>query len=141
MKIKFKTIKSGGNSFIKRLSVYLKNYSIKVHLILDDDKDEPHTHPWDFKSLLLIPYKEFVVWNTPGPELYSNPLKWSYYGMTTHWRMFDIVNRKHNEKHAVSLYRIWGKKIPALTIGIYSKKLQLCSFCKELSYCKEKGEK
>jgi hypothetical protein len=45
MKIKFKTIRSGGNSFIKRFSIYLKNGSIKFHIFLDDDKDDPHSHP------------------------------------------------------------------------------------------------
>lgn len=129
MRLKAKTIKSGGNSFIKRLSIYFHNYSIKVHLILDDDKDEPHTHPWDFKSLLLVPYKEVIF---SSVDITDNKLI-----TTLKHNPLTIVKRLHNERHRVRLYRIFRLKIPALTIGIYSKKIQLCSFCKDLGYCKE----
>ncbi len=115
IRVKVKTIKSKGEDFLKRLSFYFKDgSSLKVHLILKDDEDEPHTHPWDFKSLILFGgYYE-------GEKLYG----------------FFSVNRKHHaEKHQLRLRRIFNYPIPTLTIGLYSKKLQLCSFCESHGYC------
>ncbi len=124
-KIRFKTIRSGGNSFIKRMSVYFKKGSLKVHLFLDDDKDEPHSHPWNFTSLILFGgYDEYV-------ETDNKDLAVKSYG-------FLSRNKKqYFQKHKVKLKRIFGIKIPCLTIGWYSQKKQLCSFCAELGYCKE----
>lgn len=130
MKCHAKTIRSGGSSFIHRLSFYTKTGSIKINLIVDDDKDAPHTHPWDFTSLLIIPYQEFV-WREGdaaplGPGMYEE-----------RHRMFSVVRHHHKDRHRVKLYRFLGIPIPALTIGSYSKKLTLCSFCESLGYCKE----
>lgn len=120
---KTKTIKSNGNSFIHRLSIYFKKGSLKVHLILSDDKGEPHDHPWNFKSLLILPYKEKIY------DSLGNNREFKY-------RPFNIVRRDCKTKHLVQLYRIWGIKIPAFTIGWYGKKTQLCSLCRDLGYCK-----
>lgn len=118
MNTKFKTITTKGKAFIKRLSFYNSDgSSVKLHLILHDDLDEPHTHPWDFSSLILFGgYKE------------ENRI----------FGFLDVNIKKHHEKHQLKLRRIFNIPIPTLTIGIYSPKLQLCSFCTELGYCKNK---
>lgn len=134
MKLTFKKITSGGNSFIYRWSIALKEGSIKVHLILNDDKDEPHTHPWDFTSLMILPYKEIVM-----PPDGSFGMSYDDAREERHY-MFETVKRTHDQRHAVQLYRFMGMRIPALTIGRYSKKNTLCSFCKDLGYCKQTGK-
>ena len=116
MRIKSKTIKSGGKSFLKRLSFYKKDgSSIKLHLILDDDKDEPHDHPWDFSSIILFG---------------------GYYEGDVKYGVGDLNIKLHNTKHKIRLRRFLGFKVPTITLGIYSAKKQLCSFCKDLGYCK-----
>lgn len=119
--ISFKTIKDMGLPFLNRISLYTKDGSIKIHLMVGDDKSEPHTHPWDFKSFLILPYKENID------------------GIEYHHRPFTLLNRTMNQKHRITLYRFMGIKIPALTIGSYKKKKQLCSFCQSLGYCKSEG--
>lgn len=117
--IRFKTIKDMGLPFLKRMSIYLPNGSIKLHLMLNDDKSEPHTHPWDFYSFHLFgSYKE----NLDGVNLRHHP--------------FSLLKRTMNQKHRITLYRLFGIKIPVVTVGYYTKKKQLCSFCQELGYCK-----
>lgn len=121
---KYKTIISGGKLFIKRFSFYTKKGSIKLHIIFNDDGDEAHTHPWDFKSFILFGgYKEECE------------------GKVNKYRMFSINKKLHYQKHKTSLFKIFGIKIPAITIGIYGKKLQLCSLCESLGYCKLNGLK
>lgn len=113
--LKFKTIHSKGKAFIKRLSFYRKDgSSIKLHLILNDDLDEPHDHPWDFSSLILFGgyYEDDILFKTG-----------------------NINMKYHFQKHKTRLRRFLGIKIPTLTIGIYSEKKQLCSFCKDVGYC------
>lgn len=131
MRIKCKTIKLNGNSsFLRRLSIYFKNGSIKIHLITRSDKDEPHTHPWDFKSLLIIPYKEQVFLGKDS-KLHLN----------FNHKSFKVVKREANDRHRTKLYKMFGIEIPALTIGWYGHKKQLCSFCSTLGYCKENPPK
>jgi len=120
MQVKRKTIFSQGKPFIKRLSVYLQDKSsFKLHLILNDDLDEPHTHPWDFTSLILF----------GGYTEESNGQKKKYGFLRKNVKL-------HHESHKITLFRVLGFKIPTITIGKYSKKLQLCSFCQQLGYCK-----
>lgn len=129
--IKFKIIKNHlGEWFLIRLSFNLKKGSIKLHFILRDDIDKPHSHPWDFKSFLLIPYKEVLYTEWVGRKEYFR------YDLKKH-KMFKLVERKSNTLHKTLLYTIFGINIPAITIGRYYEKKQLCSFCKELGYCKE----
>lgn len=122
--IRCKTITSpiDNKVFLARLSYYFKSgKTLKFHLILRSDKDGMHTHPWNFKSLLIIPYKEEVEGN----------------GMRRYWPL-KLVKRNMNEKHRVTLYKLlWLIPIPAITIGLYSEKKQLCSFCKDVGYCKK----
>lgn len=135
--VKCKTIKPNGeSSFIRRVSFYLKKGSIKIHFITSDDNDEPHTHPWDFKSLLIIPYKEktYIKKFEWGKDVFDTSIISKY-------KPFTLVIRKADEYHKTTLYRIFGIKIPALTIGYYGEKKQLCSFCQELGYCKENPPK
>ena len=125
MKIRVKTIHSAGNSFIKRLSIYFKKGSVKIHLFLDDDKDEPHSHPWDFTSWILFGgYDESIESDTGGL-------------LVKRYNFLNKNTKKYHQKHKVTLKRLFGIKIPCLTIGWYSQKKQLCSFCAELGYCKE----
>jgi len=120
MQVKRKTIFSQGKPFIKRLSVYLQDKSsFKLHLILNDDLDEPHTHPWDFTSLILF----------GGYTEESNGQKKKYGFLRKNVKL-------HHASHKITLFRVLGFKIPTITIGKYSKKLQLCSFCQQLGYCK-----
>jgi len=121
MRVKLKTIHTAGRiPFLKRLSLYLKDgSSIKLHLILHDDLDEPHSHPWDFSSLILFGgYKE-------GDVKYS---------------IGDINMKKHYQTHQIKLLRFMGFRVPTLTIGIYTEKLTLCSFCQDLGYCRTTGK-
>jgi hypothetical protein len=116
VKVKCKTIRNrNGNLFISRLSFYRKDgSSYKLHLILGDDEDEPHDHPWDFSSLILFG---------------------GYYEEDVLFKFGNINIKKHDTKHKTKLRRIFGIKIPTLTFGIYSEKKQLCSFCREVGHC------
>jgi hypothetical protein len=79
--MKFKAIKEQGKVFLLRFSKKCNSgSSIKLHIILDDDKGKPHTHPWDFKSRILFGgYRELSFesdklegkgeWNTSGYQL------------------------------------------------------------------------
>lgn len=127
--MKFKVIRRGKKIFLFRLSFPTKTGSIKIHLILSDDTDHPHMHPWDFKSFLLLgAYKEIVDNKSHR-----------------HWP-FAIVKRKSTEHHQVFLYKVFGVRIPCLTIGKYTKKIQpwcehksLCTYCQKLGYCADKA--
>ena len=115
MKFKYKTILNNNKIFLKRFSFYNKNgSSYKLHLILNDDLDEPHTHPWDFTSLILFG---------------------GYYEGNTLYKIGSINKKLHNESYKIRLRRLFGFRITTITISKYSKKLQLCSFCKDLGYC------
>lgn len=121
---KTKKIISGGKVFLRRLSIYLKKGSLKIHIIQNDDMDEHHSHPWDFESFILFGgYVEETI------DDFGNK-------RTEDFRIGDINKKKHYEKHKTKLHRFLGIKIPAVTIGYYSDKLELCSFCKSLGYCK-----
>src|ERR1700722_2050732 len=52
--VKFKTIVKRGRVFLHRLSIPFRRGSIKLHLILNDDYGDPHIHPWEFWSFLLL---------------------------------------------------------------------------------------
>jgi hypothetical protein len=126
--MKFKTIHSNSNSFIKRLSLYFKNGSIKLHIILSDDQDAPHSHPWNFTSIILFGgYIEEVLMS-------DNSIQ------KKEFRLLNVNKKKYYQKHKLSLKRIFGIKIPCITVGWYSNKIQLCSFCSDLGYCKESAK-
>lgn len=129
MRLKFKTIRRTADRkvFLYRIALYLNKGSIKIHFIIRDDIDSPHTHPWNYKSCLISPYKE-IVW-VPTPD--GNTLSAHYSHLP-----FTIVHRECEIKHQTTLYRILGVPIPALTIGRYSDKKQLCSFCAPYGYCR-----
>lgn len=137
MFFKSKTITSGGKPFIKRLSLYLPKGSIKLHLLLDDDKDDDfsggHTHPWDFTSFILFGgYEEYTLRFSNNPNGQFN---------TEKFYMFSLNRKKAEVKHKIKLFRLFGFKIPCITIGYYSDKKQLCSLCQELGYCRSNKEK
>lgn len=127
-KPKFKTITNKGKTFLYRFSIPFARHSIKFHLIVDDDVGEPHLHPWSFTSFLLLgAYKEIVH----DRELRHLP--------------FSLVRYDLRKRHKVVLYRIFGYRIPCVTVGIYSKKAQpwcdrneLCDLCGPLGYCIDK---
>lgn len=128
--VKFKKIVKQGKVFLYRINIYIKKGSIKIHLIMNDDIGEPHKHPWDFSSFLLFgAYKEFL----DGNDLKHKP--------------FSLLKRDKNQIHKVTLYRIFGVKIPCITVGRYSEKKQswckgfpLCDYCKKVGYCIDKKE-
>ncbi len=122
---KFKNIKNNGKTFLLRFSKNCKVGSIKLHIILDDDV-KPHTHPWDFKSIIL-----FGGYN----ETTYNPI-YDFYKITTTYGWLSINEKQMNVEHLVRLRRLFGIKIPCITIGRYGEKKQLCSLCQELGYCK-----
>lgn len=142
LKLKFKIIKNNCNkSFLYRISLYLKKGSIKLHIITGDDSKVFHTHPWNFTSFILFGgYKEqtkplyLCHFDTYGYIQSSIIELYSY--ETKKYRIFSINRKKYNEEHRVELFRLFGIKIPCITIGFYSNKIELCSFCKELGYCK-----
>jgi hypothetical protein len=125
---KFKTIVKRGKVFLHRLSLPFRDGSIKVHLILNDDVGDPHIHPWEFTSFLLLgAYREEVGNQT-----------------TNHWPL-SVVRTPRNKRHRVILYRLFGFKVPCLTIGRYGPKIQewceqaeLCDFCKPHGKCLDK---
>lgn len=108
-----------GKPFIYRLSTQHH----KLHLIVNDDLDGFHTHPWDFKSLIL--FGGYV-------ETLSD-------GTVQKYSMFSINRKVATQSHQIRLFRICGIKIPTLTVGWYGPKTQLCSFCQELGYCKSRS--
>lgn len=113
-----KLVLSGGEPFIFRISLNFKKGSIKLHLIVNDDQDGLHTHPWDFTSFILFGgYFEET----------SNSCQ--------NYNMFSINRKKYNEQHCIKLKRFLSFKIPTLTIGRYSKKFALCSHCQPYGYC------
>jgi hypothetical protein len=122
---KFKAITNNGRAFLYRLSFPFRYHSIKFHLIVNDDVGEPHIHPWQFTTFLLLgAYKEMVS----GRQVRHLPLSLVRYGV--------------NKRHKVKLYRVLGFKIPCLTVGVYSKKIQpwcerkeLCDLCAPTGRC------
>lgn len=130
MQVKFKTIKRTCDSklFLLRWSFYFRKGSLKLHVIVRDDLDTPHTHPWNYRSFLIIPYKEVL---TTYDVEDGTPAKWNYKHLP-----LTLVTRDCKASHVTSLYSFLGWKIPAITIGWYSLKEQLCSFCQEAGYCK-----
>ena len=126
--MKFKIITRGGRIFLIRISIPTTRGSIKVHLILSDDKENPHMHPWNYVSFLLLgAYKEIVD------------------GKLKKHLPFTVVRRRANERHQVILYRLFGVGLPCLSIGVYSRKLQrwceretLCDHCQGVGRCLDK---
>lgn len=129
LQIKFKRITQDEDVFLYRVSLkFRQGTSWKLHIIVGDDKGEPHQHPWNFTSFLLLgAYKELVEEK-----------------MIRRWP-FQIVKNECTEKHKVLLYRLLGYKIPCVTVGKYSEKIQpwcerskLCDMCKSFGYCLDK---
>lgn len=110
--LKYKRITREGRGFLYRINFYLKSgSSIKIHFFnMDDIGTHPHNHPWNFDSLLIIPYKE---------EMYIGD---GVYTFTKRHSILTLVSKSYKDFHKVKLYRVVGVKIPALTIGIYSSK-------------------
>lgn len=113
--LSFKLVRSGGKLFILRASLRRPTGSFKLHLILDDDQDGGHTHPWDFKSLVLFG---------------------GYYELGQLYGFLRINTKKAEEFHETKLRRFLGFKVPTLTIGWYGPKRILCSLCQSVGYCK-----
>jgi len=132
-RFKFKSIKNTqGTTFLYRLSVYFKNGSLKFHLITGDDSPEYHTHPWDFTSFVLFGgYWEYSKYTW---RLQNDTIRVRSVGMG------GFNKKNHTEEHRVELFKVFGLKIPTITIGWYSNKLQLCSFCKEAGHCLQSKE-
>lgn len=115
-----KLIRSGSKRFIFRASLRQRIGSYKLHVIMNDDTGEPHSHPWDFSSLIIFGgYTEILE-----------------DGSKKRFGMFSVNRKDRRVKHLIRLHRVCGFKIPAITIGWYGPKLELCSLCKELGYCK-----
>jgi hypothetical protein len=126
--MKLKVIKQSGQIFLIRLSLPIKNGSIKIHVLLNSDIGYAHKHPWNFTSILVFgAYKEILD------------------GKLLKHGLFSKIKRKASERHKVILYKIFGASIPCITIGKYSKKIQpwcehqnLCEHCTTLGYCMDK---
>lgn len=125
---KFKIITQNGRVFLIRLSFAVPNGSIKFHLILNDDEGEPHIHPWEFTSFMLLgAYRELVN------------------GKVHNHRPLSLVRNNRHKEHKVMLYRLFGLKLPCLTVGKYTDKIQpwcrtkaLCDRCRSFGYCLDK---
>jgi hypothetical protein len=126
--MKLKIIREDGRVFLIRVSIPFGKKSVKVHVILNDDKGKPHKHPWDFKNILLVgAYKEEVDRNF----FLHKPL--------------TIIKRKAYQRHLISLYRVFGIRIPCVTLGLYSEKKapwcereHLCDACLKFGGCQDK---
>jgi hypothetical protein len=138
MKIKTKTICNNDKPFLRRLSIYFGKKSLKFHWITDDDV-KPHTHPWDFTSIIIFGgYNErTLIGVRPPPQDYMKELVYpfSVYFRTTVYGWLSKNKKEANQEHLVELRRLFGIKIPALTVGWYGEKKQLCSLCQEAGYC------
>lgn len=120
--MKFKNIKNNGRTFLLRLGMKCGNGSLKVHIILDDDV-RPHSHPWDFTSLILFGgYREAIK---VGDNVLFQNFGW-----------LSLNRKRRDVMHQISLRRVMGRKVPVITIGYYGEKKELCSLCKELGYCR-----
>jgi uncharacterized protein len=126
VRLRFKVIRKQGRVFLYRLSWRTRDGgSVKIHLIVNDDLEAAHKHPWNFTSFpVLGAYKEEVD------------------GVTVAHRPLTAIRRQVNERHRVILYRVFGRPLPCLTVGRYSPKLQpwcehqnLCDFCTPLGEC------
>ncbi|WP_157073593.1 hypothetical protein [Sphingomonas soli] len=125
---KFKIITKQGKVFLYRLSIPLWRGSLKIHLIVNDDVGDPHIHPWEFSTFLLLgAYKE-----------------WVDSAIVRHWP-FALVRYGRAKRHKVILYRLFGVKLPCLTVGRYSEKVQpwcqqtqLCDLCAPHGECLDK---
>ena len=123
--LEFKAIKTNNKPFLYRFSIHLRERSLKLHLIVDDDSEMPHKHPWNFITFLFMgSYK----------ELKNNEIIYRY--------PFQLIKNFSHTRHRVILYRIFGVKLPCITIGLYGKKIEpwcertsLCEKCKPLGYC------
>lgn len=153
--MELKTISQNGRPYLVRLTLFKSpKFSVKVHLFLQDDTEDFHDHPRDFKSFLIIPYREQM------PATFGNMfdclpdvakkanmvlaevIEFPVVRLSIYYKPFQVVKRKMTERHRVKLYRFFGIPIPALTIGVYGPKKRLCSFCQHLGYCKtERGLK
>lgn len=163
--VKFKIIRQGKRIFIFRLSINFRKGSLKFHLIWNDDVGLPHSHPWHYSSFLFLgAYKEELFdapWkvgflNHPfqvgdristseilnGIVIEAKPTECTVLPAIRikRNRMWSLIKKKCDEYHLIRLYRIFGIKIPALTIGWYGKKKKLCSLCTELGYCRTTGK-
>ena len=129
MSLKF--IREKGKLFLIRLSRRCKDGgSWKMHLIWNDDKGAPHTHPWAFKSMILFGgYK----------ELSFSPDHGEFEGVHHTYGWLSVNTKEEKTSHLLTLRRFLGIRIPALTIGRYGARTQLCSLCTELGYCRTKG--
>jgi hypothetical protein len=130
VRLRFKIIRKRGRVFLYRISYGTANGgSIKTHLIVNDDLDGAHKHPWNFTSFTLLgAYKEEVD------------------GRIEAHRPLSFVRRHANERHKVVLYRLLGHPLPCLTVGRYSPKIEpwcehinLCDFCKPTGECADKA--
>ena len=140
MKIKFKKIYSNKKLFLLRLTMYLRKGSFKIHLMLNDDTEFPHNHPWDFKTLLIIPYKEDIYEKNEDaliPYYDYEVLANSTNKQSFNHKPLTYLKRTKDHIHLTTLYKISKYKIPALSIGYYSDKKQLCNICQSLGYCKQ----
>ncbi len=142
--MKCKLTRQNAEPFLFRASWKWKAGSIKLHIILKDDTGELHTHPWDFTSLIL--FGGYVETTFEERQEIIDLQKEFYLGFDPYYNDKTYgwlsINRKiANKYHRVSLRRLWGIKIPAITIGIYGEKKQLCSLCKDLGYCKSNADK
>jgi hypothetical protein len=122
---KFKIITQQGRVFLFRFSFPFSGGSIKLHLIVNDDSGPEHRHPWRFSSFLLFgAYREQVDGK-----------------IVNHWPL-RLVQYELTKEHKVILYRFFGIKLPCLTVGRYTEKVQpwcraksLCDRCKPLGVC------
>ncbi|OXM49670.1 hypothetical protein [Amycolatopsis alba] len=130
MRVQLKVIRKRGKIFLYRLSWRTRDGgSFKIHLIVQDDVDRAHRHPWNFTSFALLgAYKETVD------------------DVTVAHRPLTLIRRRADQRHRVLLYRLFGYPLPCLTVGRYSPKLQpwcehraLCDFCAPVGECSDKA--
>lgn len=130
MRLKFKAIRKQGRLFLFRASLQLADGgSVKAHLILNDDLDGAHKHPWNFTSFMLLgAYTEEVD------------------GRIEAHRPFSLVRRYFYERHRVILYRVGPCRLPCITVGRYSAKMEpwcerqtICDFCRPMGECADKA--
>jgi hypothetical protein len=124
--LKLKIIRRDNMIFIIRITLYIFNGSLKCHIILRDDPEKPHSHPWNFTSWLFLgAYREILY--TPKKQmdvLYRDKYDVEH---ISHWP-FTLISRECNQLHKIQLYKVFGRCIPCITIGYYTDKVQEWAF-------------
>jgi hypothetical protein len=131
--LKLKIIRRDNKIFIIRITLYIISGSLKCHIILRDDPEKPHSHPWNFTSWLFLgAYREILY--TPMGQ-FTGRFQGIFTGLDDKHVIeyidhhpFKVIKRTCTELHKIELYRVFGRCIQCNTLGYYTDKKQSWDF-------------